>query len=518
MNTFHIPGLTFFLFRAALIVVNATHSNVTAGMSILSSGTSLAKVSLWRGKRIDPAGFIYLDARYYDGVGGRFLSPDPAGHEGSWELYSFANGNTVKDEAGTATGDLYDAENRLIKRGANIEIGYDHEGNRVWKAVSGVTTYYLLDEPNPRGYVQVLAEYQNLANPPERAYTYGHGLLAQRRNTGTAAAPVWTTSYYGYDGQGSARMLFDTGSPVVVTDTYDYDAYGMVLASTPSAATGSPTPNHYRYTGQQWDDDLKMYYLRARYYKPDTHRFWTRDTFQGDREDPLSLHKYLYCSANPVNQFDPSGHEMDFDSGKGFEVHEKFCALALAALQVTKWADKAIGVAVLSLDGDPDSGLKPDNIATGKKVWYELKPISHKTSPDLRQTTGNTLWHYGTLLGQAGIMPGLPQRLVPQNFQFTTITDPEDGQRLEVWLEAGDVPGLIYYYFKKPRNNNDDDDDDGFRVPVPIVLPDYNPAARAVYLTGGRAAAAARNVAIIGTVGLVTYFAIATFNSARGAL
>jgi hypothetical protein len=82
-----------------------------------------------------------------------------------------ANGNTTSYEDGTATQDLYDAENRLIKRGSTIEIGYDHEGNRVKKTANSVTTYYLLDDRNLSGYVQVLAEYSNTANPPDRAYT-----------------------------------------------------------------------------------------------------------------------------------------------------------------------------------------------------------------------------------------------------------------------------------------------------------------------------------------------------------
>lgn len=32
------------------------------------------------------------------------------------------------------------------------------------------------------------------------------------------------------------------------------------------------------------------------------------DTEEGVQEDPLSLHKYLYCQANPVNLLDPSGN------------------------------------------------------------------------------------------------------------------------------------------------------------------------------------------------------------------
>lgn len=33
------------------------------------------------------------------------------------------------------------------------------------------------------------------------------------------------------------------------------------------------------------------------------------DTFEGSQSDPLSLHKYLYCAADPVNRIDPSGNE-----------------------------------------------------------------------------------------------------------------------------------------------------------------------------------------------------------------
>jgi hypothetical protein len=40
----------------------------------------------------------------------------------------------------------------------------------------------------------------------------------------------------------------------------------------------------------------------------------TMDTHDGDQEDPLSLHKYLYCEANPVNMTDRSGHDPDLGS------------------------------------------------------------------------------------------------------------------------------------------------------------------------------------------------------------
>ncbi len=106
----------------------------------------------------------------------------------------------------------------------------------------------------------------------------------------------------GTDGHGSVRFLTDGAG--AVTDTYAYDAYGDVLSTTGS------TVNPYRYTGEPWDSDLGMYYLRARYYKPDLGRFWTMDSYEGNSQDPLSLHKYLYCQGNPVNGTDPSGRDL----------------------------------------------------------------------------------------------------------------------------------------------------------------------------------------------------------------
>jgi len=52
--------------------------------------------------------------------------------------------------------------------------------------------------------------------------------------------------------------------------------------------------------------------LRARYLNPNIGRFWTMDSYEGNTEEPISLHKYLYCSANPANRLDPDGKD-DFD-------------------------------------------------------------------------------------------------------------------------------------------------------------------------------------------------------------
>ena len=64
-------------------------------------------------------------------------------------------------------------------------------------------------------------------------------------------------------------------------------------------------PSFYR--GEQYDSDLGLYYLRARYYNPATGRFLSRDPLDGNAVDPASLHKYLYAGGDPVNMVDPTG-------------------------------------------------------------------------------------------------------------------------------------------------------------------------------------------------------------------
>ena len=107
-------------------------------------------------------------------------------------------------------------------------------------------------------------------------------------------------SYYIADGHGSVRMLTDING--AVTDTYDFDAWGVMISS------NGVTENNYLYCGEQYDSATGFYYLRARYMDPATGTFTTMDTYQGSIFDPVSLHKYLYANANPVTNTDPTGY------------------------------------------------------------------------------------------------------------------------------------------------------------------------------------------------------------------
>jgi len=187
---------------------------------------------------------------------------------------------------------------------------YNGFGNRVSKTVNGVTTQYLVDDLNPTGLPQVVEEVVNGA--VTRQYTYG----LQRISENQIIANLWTPSIYEYDGGGSVRQLTNTAGQV--TDKYEYDAFGN------SFTLSGTTPNNYLYRGEQYDPDLGLYYLRARYYNPQTGRFMSRDPEDGKPRNPATLHKYLYANGDPINRIDPRGRDSLIGYLTGLEISKPF--------------------------------------------------------------------------------------------------------------------------------------------------------------------------------------------------
>jgi RHS repeat-associated protein len=203
---------------------------------------------------------------------------------------------------------------------------------------AGVTTttqYLVEDDVNPTGYPQVLDELTGPIGSAAvtRTYTYGLQRISQDQIAGNVL------SYYQYDGGGSVRQL--TNSVGQVTDSYEYDAFGNSFTKV------GTTPNNYLYRGEQFDSDLGLYYLRARYYNPATGRFLSRDPLVGQSWDPKSLHKYLYAGGDPVNAEDPTGKGLvedawNFAKSVALYVATKkgLCAL-FSGLAASFWFDSA---------------------------------------------------------------------------------------------------------------------------------------------------------------------------------
>ncbi len=190
-------------------------------------------------------------------------------------------------------------ESEVTKEGALTQIAYTYNasGYRTSKTVDGVTTEHLLDGAN------VAAD---VANGQVTQYVRGLGLTALVQADGTRLQ-------YVTDGHGDVKKLVSSSGAVVAD--YTYDAFGNQ-----TEASGDTNP--FRYSGEYYDAETGLIYLRARYYDSGVGGFTSEDThwnvgnmIYGDNNTGIpsiaailqSGNLYLYCMGNPVMYLDPSG-------------------------------------------------------------------------------------------------------------------------------------------------------------------------------------------------------------------
>jgi hypothetical protein len=72
--------------------------------------------------------------------------------------------------------------------------------------------------------------------------------------------------------------------------------------------------------------------LRSRFLSPETGRFLSRDTWQGDYNRPLSLNRWNYVESNPVNLIDPLGQYSIGNYGC-YDTQDSICRLLARLLK-----------------------------------------------------------------------------------------------------------------------------------------------------------------------------------------
>jgi len=127
----------------------------------------------------------------------------------------------------------------------------------------------------------------------------GAGELIASSGSGSA------TQYFA-DGLGSVRVAQTAGG----SHGYSFDAFGIELGQSEGIPANAPQAEElsHRYTGEYTDRHTGLIYLRAQDYDPKVGRFISMDEHPGSQRIPLTLNKYLYGNADPVNTIDPSGN------------------------------------------------------------------------------------------------------------------------------------------------------------------------------------------------------------------
>ena len=186
---------------------------------------------------------------------------------------------------------------------------------------------------------------------------------------------------------------------------FSYDGYGVLLQKeTEASAKPGHTPaqeTSLLYAGEQFDVDAQSYYLRARYYNPSNGLFNRTDPFAGNNQDPQSLHKYLYCHANPINGIDPSGQ---------FTLTNVMVSMAIAIAAIALPALNMLAMTLFALPGeDEDSSGYVASITLSGTVlnaggWPGLAGIGGELSSDFVYIKSKGRW-YDYIAG--GLMVGL---------------------------------------------------------------------------------------------------------------
>jgi RHS repeat-associated protein len=245
-------------------------------------------------------GITTTESYSYDAVGNRLssLGMSPYIYNSSNELISTpssaftydSNGNmlTKADSNGTTTY-AWDFENRLASvslpgTSGTMTFKYDPFGRRIQKSSSSGTTNYLYDGGNSVAEVGATGALLT-------SYSQSEGIdepVAELQNG--------TVGYFEQDGQGSVTSL--TGSQGTVANSYTYDAFGILAASTTSLT------NPFQYTGRDFDSQTGLQYYRARYYDSTIGRFLGEDPLGFPGSGP---NFYVYVKNDPISLTDPFG-------------------------------------------------------------------------------------------------------------------------------------------------------------------------------------------------------------------
>ncbi len=278
------------------------------------------------------------------------------------------NGNQTKRPSGNFNPDPvygFDFENRLITHttaaGNTYDYKYDGVGNRLRKNMGTAVTRYILDTSGPLSRLMATSGDQNYAST---FWIYGLGLIKDGDGR-----------YHLEDASGNMR--FTTSSSGSRATYANYDPFGNIRSS-------FGTPIEFQFNEQQLDSESDMYFLRARYYDPETGRFISRDPVKGVLTNPQTQNPYAYSHNNPINYSDPSGEQYQaignfiqsclrlISGPAGIRTSQQLGRAGEVAAPIIKNTTK-----IESLTGTAGSRI-PDELNVAQKIIGEVKNVQYQ--------------------------------------------------------------------------------------------------------------------------------------------
>ncbi len=205
-----------------------------------------------------------------------------------------------------ATIDWFGRQMQSYSKGnTSITYKYDSDGLRTQKVVNGIQYDYY--------YVDGQLRYEKKGDEYEIIYRYNNdGTLASV--TRNRFSDGKTDILYAVTNTRGDVIELRSGSGAVNT-VYTYDSWGKIISITNAsgtalASTNLGVQNSIRYRGYVYDTETGLYYLKSRYYDPETGRFLNADDvdFIGASGTVLSYNAFAYCENNAIGNADYSGN------------------------------------------------------------------------------------------------------------------------------------------------------------------------------------------------------------------
>ena len=200
-----------------------------------------------------------------------------------------AQGNPVKYLGHTLTWE----KGRQLKKFDNIEYTYNANGIRTSKKVNGVLHTYTLDG------TKILRETWG-----------GNALVPLYDNEDSVCGILYNNVPYYFikNLQGDIIAIVDKDAKTVAR--YSYDAWGVPEVKFDSSECQIATINPFRYRGYYYDEEIRLYYLMARYYSSRIGRFINGDLPEwiGTNSVHICNNLFAYCKNDCVNDEDETGH------------------------------------------------------------------------------------------------------------------------------------------------------------------------------------------------------------------
>jgi RHS repeat-associated protein len=221
---------------------------------------------------------------------------------------------------------------------------YLSDGQRLSKTVDEKTTIYiynagmLLAEDNPDYRINYYYDASGIAT--EIGYS--------KKDNGKYAKEEYF--FFTRNGQGDIVGIYRSSDSKRM-GTYEYDLWGnpVTIEATADDSLGITEKNPLRYRGYYYDRETKFYYLNARYYDPEIHRFISTDSvIAGVSSDVLGYNLFTYCDNDPVNKIDTTGNWPKLTNKQKIAVG--LAVIAVAAVLTVATGGAAAGTVVAAVN------------------------------------------------------------------------------------------------------------------------------------------------------------------------